>query len=120
MLFRFEQVFFKALNMPSHSKTVLSHQECREKICIVCFRPKAVRILTSAEFYIIRSNFNLDILNLRSDLRLPIGICMTHKLELESIIEEGSQPKFELVHTTFDFVILGDNPKDCHCKLCCK
>ena len=106
--------------MPSHSKTVLSHQECREKICIVCFRPKAVRILTSAEFYIIRSNFNLDILNLRSDLRLPIGICMTHKLELESIIEEGSQPKFELVHTTFDFVILGDNPKDCHCKLCCK
>ena len=105
---------------------LVSHSDCRPKVCLFCFRKVPSRDLRNYPSYLQTIKENLIEHYDVHDVRLPCGLCETHKRSLnylkKSLTEEGVR------NCQFDFARLSSYLKcgvklrrkaqDCECLIC--
>ena len=111
----------------SHSMSKLTHAQCRQKVCLICFEHKSsVRVISEqANFQawndhlrrVVGKNFDIH------DQRQPDAICNNCRLKYFSskAIEENKTRKTFNIPQYLQFVVAPQNKDEvCDCDICLK
>ena len=89
---------------PSHSTSSMNHEQCRQKVYIVCWFKTGNdgRVLNDDDDSYKLIKENTEILNQieHTDSRVPTGICTSCRLKLKNY-QSIMQTKWEIEHGTF-------------------
>ena len=107
--------------MVGSKKLALTHNQIREKLCLVCLNT-AEKLANDKVYEKLESRFP-DFPMDKNDVRIPLGVCSTHRMYLTSNSASKNRQKqienLKLPYGNFSTVVVPDpESRTCQCLLC--